>query len=164
MSLLRRQQVKSITNQTTKENQARDKTEATSTRSQRFSCLIFFFLVLKKYIKICIHKTTENTPNDVVYLPDQYITIILPQRYTTNGDENLEHVHNPCALYTNMFALVILDFSLVKLTGSVASAAKTQACSQPLLLSLSRDVEVSDQSREIIIKMSLHVKVRSTDN
>ncbi len=35
-------------------------------------------------------------------------------------------------------------FALVKLIGSVASAARTQACSPPLLLLLLRDKAVSD--------------------
>ncbi len=71
--------------------------------------------------------------------------VILPQRYTKNGEEDLQHVHKPCTLYTNPTQQQEKLVKLVKLIGSVASAARTQACTPPLLLlMLLRDVAVSD--------------------
>ncbi len=59
--------------------------------------------------------------------------VIMPQRYTKNREDDLEYVHKPCTLYTNSTQQEKL-VNLVKLIGSVASAARTEACNSPLLL------------------------------
>ncbi len=92
------------------------------------------------------HETTESDSKRCsIHARPVCGAVILPQRYTKNGEEDLEHARYPCALYANPTQQQEKLVNLVKLIGSVASAVRTQACSPLLLLLLlSHDVAVSD--------------------
>ncbi len=70
--------------------------------------------------------------------------VILPQRYTKNREEDLEHVHEPRALYTNSIQEKENEHGKIHLLICVNVNKKTIVQCFFMLWLLLRDVAVSD--------------------